>query len=369
MKARCQYSGINFSDETNFISSFTTSIHPIFHLHESKLFAISNLITDDERCNSFSDNELRITALALLHNLNNLTKHTFPLFIQSSTIESFKVNERPVVRHLINTIPQITAKLSAFSRDWLEVNIPQFNINFSKSEADHNPTLRFLAAAGWIESISEILVSSETQRAAITALENKKAHYVSSLNKVAKLKGIMSNGTREEKTKAIVSYIKLFASLPVTNILSPFTGKTTTIADYWLTILKADDMTLLGIIDSDIQELEDHLIDNLPVDDFTHYVMAFMRDIKERKAVIAMPFSLVDFALSKDDSANFSILGVDDSMTGVKKVKSIDELLAEAEEKKRAKAMANNTSTIVSPSFDLNSFFASAGTAGNKEGN
>lgn len=356
MKARCQYSGIKISDDANFPSVFSSTIHPIFHLPFKKLVNLAELAVDSDRFSGYSDTELKLLSLALLNNMQaELPSGTKPLFIQTATLDKPINTERKNIRSLLIHLPIITYKLSAFSASWLNENIPQFNISQKAPLETDYDYLPFLAATSWLAAIHEILESNIAKRAEIKQLEDKKLHYVNSLSKVARLKGIMANGTREEKTKAIVSYVKLFADFPTTIITNPHTNRDISLADFWLGILKADDSKLLSTNINDITELEDHLIDNLPVDEFSHYVMAFVKDIKVRHEAVRLPFDIADFILSKEDSANFAVLGIDsDTASGPKKVKSIDELLAEAKERKEAKASSLPT---VSASFDINAIF------------
>ena len=104
MKARCQFTGIKFSDDANFPSVFSTSIHPIFHLPFNKLVNLAELAIDSDRFAGYSDNELKLLTLAILNASQSvMPAGVKPLFIQTSTLED-KLHpvERKAVRHILS---------------------------------------------------------------------------------------------------------------------------------------------------------------------------------------------------------------------------------------------------------------------------
>lgn len=362
MKARCQFSGVVFEDGTNLPSLFTNSIHPIFHLSFNKLTSIAELMTESDRCEGYSDTEIKLVTLAVLNSINSqLPSNAKPLFFQTDTIEKTYPSDRKSMRFILAYAPTVIAKLSACSAEFINNSIPQFNITTKKDETTGFTVMPFMSAVNWINEINSIFISDAAARRQLQKLEAKKEHYVNNISRVAKLGSLMKSGNRDEKLRAIISYIRLFADFPTTIITNPATGNPISLKDYWISIIKADDARLLNISENDIIELEDHLIETLPVDEFSSFVMSFIKEIRTRREAVMLPFDLADFILSKEESANFAVLDSDSGSATAKKAPSIDELLDLA----RAKKEAAIKSPVMAPNFSLNDFFAKRAAEGN----
>lgn len=355
MKSCCQYTGLVVSDQPGFLKGFyVDSVHPLFHADTHKLVKLANLMTQPDRLDGYTDSELLLVTLACLHSLNRECKNL--MFIQTKTIRQVQNQERGACRSILFNYPVILSLLSYHSPEWIEKNMPAFNINAKQmhTESYKQQDFPFIFAASWFDAIKVSNDTYKADRQEASKHDAKMTRYASSNNRIATIKSTMLNGTFEARTKSICSYLKMFGELPETVIPDPFSGNKTTIKEYWLNIIKADDFVLVGIPENDISELEDHLIDNLPVDEFSSYVMEFLRELKQRVSINRLPFAIADFLSAKEDESNFGVL--ETGTKQAKKTASIDELLAKAVAEKQAKQA--NKALQVAPGFSLNNFFA-----------
>lgn len=255
MKVRCAFSGIIFTlpNLPGFVSEACDWVHPAMHLPLSKIAQTVSLF--EQSPDRLSPDQLTLTFAAILAASDKI-KFERPIAPNSAPTIAC------CLTRTFNVINQILS-LPIARRD---SDIPKFVIT---GDITNFPALLTL----WEEALINI-DQSEFEMRKIAQIQSAETR-ISLLNK-------SDDKTKRRRIAAIADWACLVAEFPTFPTISPITGATIPLAEYWKQIIR-DSATFEGILSHrrvDVEELLRHLYEKVPVGTTcSHELFGMMEEI------------------------------------------------------------------------------------------
>lgn len=256
MKTRCPFSGVTSIIADAFPDVFTIAPHPVMYLSQTKLFALAERVITQR----FSEDDAKALFVALIRSTGLAKFHR-----EAAPSYTTAMKHLHDVLYIANIVPRVDAS-----------KLPNFVIDEASADLE--------SIGQWRKDIDEV-IRVGADRAAIDYVNKSNEALLERMHNAA-------YSTPREKAILIAKYLSRIiaadSTLNVGTIPNPIRHSAqTTIALYWADIIKADGLTILSVPDADIAELEDHVIDKLPLGTpQSKLILDHIRALKSNKSLV-----------------------------------------------------------------------------------